>query len=91
MVSGKRIAKARTADIEAETALAEKVADATGRRMLLMQDDQNGCGHRGGAIQTSTISLLTRLRNVYKRGGSAAAMSRAKGLHAPEHQVLRRF
>ncbi len=39
---GQRIAQRRTADIERDAALAEEVADAAGRRILLMQNDKNG-------------------------------------------------
>ena len=52
------IAETRPADIEAQAALAQNISDAAGRRMFLVQNDQNRSGHRGGVIPTSMISLL---------------------------------
>ena len=45
---GQRIAEARAADVEGVAAVPERGADATGRRLLLVQDDQNLFGHRIG-------------------------------------------
>jgi hypothetical protein len=44
---GQRIAKARAADVEGVAAVAERIADAPGRRLLLMEDDQYFLGHFG--------------------------------------------
>jgi hypothetical protein len=38
-----RIAEAGTADVEAIAALHEQAPDPAGRRVLLMQNDENGC------------------------------------------------
>ena len=43
---GQRIAEARAADVEIVAAVPERVTDASGRRLLLVQDDQNLFGHR---------------------------------------------
>ena len=42
IVVGQRIAEARAADVERIAAVAQRVTDAAGRRLLLMQDEQNG-------------------------------------------------
>ena len=46
---GQRVAEARAADVEGVAAIPERGADATGRRLLLVQDDQNLFAHRIGS------------------------------------------
>ena len=55
-----RIAEARAADIEFVAALAQRVADAAGRRLFLVQDDEGLC--QSSALrrsEASAIQLLT--------------------------------
>jgi hypothetical protein len=47
---GQRIVEARPADVEGEAAVSQRVADATGRRMLLMQHDQDRQAHGVGRL-----------------------------------------
>jgi hypothetical protein len=42
---GERIAQARAADVEPVAAALEEMSDAARGRMLLMQNEQDRCGH----------------------------------------------
>src|SRR5262249_52050134 len=57
---GQRIAKARLADVECIAALPQGVADAAGRRILLVQDDQNGQAH-------VLLTVVAQCRGEYSR------------------------
>ena len=53
---GQRLAQARAANVERVAAVFQRLADAAGRRMLLVQDDQDGVGHRNpGTESTRTM------------------------------------
>lgn len=50
-----RIAAGRTPDIQLKAALAQQAANAAGRRVLLMEDDEDGIG-QGSDSRTRTGS-----------------------------------
>ena len=53
---GKRVVEARAADVERIAAGFERVPDAARRRMLLVQDDQDGREHAcGGDLHLSAV------------------------------------
>ncbi len=52
---GEGIAKARPADVELIAALTERIADAPGRRLLLMQDDEDFFSHGVKGFGRSTL------------------------------------
>ena len=49
---GQRLAQARAANVERVAAAFQRLADAAGRRMLLVQDDQDGVGHRNSGAES---------------------------------------
>ena len=48
---GQRIAKARAADVERKAELGQRLADAAGRGMLLVQDDEDRLQHVIAALR----------------------------------------
>ena len=53
---GQRIVEARTADVERKPRLAKRIADPAGRRMLLMQDDQDRRAHGAGKLMREVMA-----------------------------------